>query len=42
LSEILWSPRRNKDYSEFLSRLKTQNKRHDLMKIKYNNRNPIE
>lgn len=42
LSEILWSPRRNKDYLEFLSRLKTQNKRHDLMKIKYNKRNPIE
>ena len=42
LSEILWSPRRNKDYLEFLSRLKTQNKRHDLMKIKYNKSNPIE
>lgn len=31
LSEILWSPKQNKNYPDFLKRLKTQFKRYDLM-----------
>lgn len=35
LSEILWSPKQNKNYPDFLKRLKTQFKRYDLMSITY-------
>ncbi|MES2448178.1 MAG: beta-N-acetylhexosaminidase [Bacteroidota bacterium] len=38
LSEILWSPKGNKNYPDFLRRLKTQFKRYDLMGITYSNR----
>jgi hexosaminidase len=35
LSEILWTPKQNKNYADFLNRLKTQFKRYDLMEITY-------
>lgn len=35
LSEILWSPKQQKNYPDFLKRLKTQFKRYDLMGITY-------
>ena len=38
LSEILWSPKANKNYPNFLKRLKTQFKRYDLMGITYSKR----
>ena len=38
LSEILWSPKANKNYPDFLKRLKTQFKRYDLMGITYSKR----
>jgi len=38
LSEILWSPKENKNYPDFLRRLKTQFKRYDLMNINYSKR----
>ena len=38
LSEILWSPNQNKNYPDFLRRLKTQFKRYDLMGITYSKR----
>ena len=38
LSEILWSPKQNKNYPDFLKRLKTQFKRYDLMGITYSKR----
>lgn len=38
LSEILWSPKQNKNYPDFLRRLKTQFKRYDLMGITYSKR----
>lgn len=38
LSEILWSPKENKNYPDFLRRLKTQFKRYDLMGITYSKR----
>ncbi len=38
LSEILWSPRANKNYPDFLKRLKTQFRRYDLMGITYSKR----
>lgn len=38
LSEILWSPKQQKNYPDFLKRLKTQFKRYDLMGITYSKR----
>ncbi|RZK91272.1 MAG: beta-N-acetylhexosaminidase, partial [Pedobacter sp.] len=38
LSEILWSPKEQKNYPDFLMRLKTQFKRYDLMGITYSKR----
>lgn len=38
LSEMLWSPKANKNYPNFLKRLKTQFKRYDLMEITYSKR----
>lgn len=38
LSEILWSSKGNKNYADFLKRLKTQFKRYDLMGITYSKR----
>lgn len=38
LSEVLWSPEENKNYGDFLKRLKTQFKRYDLIGITYNKR----
>ena len=38
LSEVLWSPKANKSYPDFLNRLKTQFKRYDLMGIDYSKR----
>lgn len=38
LSEILWSPKQQKNYPEFLKRLKTQFKRYDFMGITYSKR----
>ena len=38
LSEILWSPKNQKNYPDFLNRLKTQFKRYDLMGITYSKR----
>jgi len=38
LSEILWSPKEKRNYSDFLKRLKTQFKRYDLMGIMYSKR----
>jgi hexosaminidase len=35
LSEILWSPKENKNYTDFLNRLKTQFKRYDMLGINY-------
>jgi len=38
LSEIQWSPKAQKNYPDFLNRLKTQFKRYDLMGITYSTR----
>ena len=38
LSEILWSPKAKKNYTDFQRRLKTQLKRYDLMKVNYSKR----
>lgn len=38
LSEILWSPKDKKNYTDFQKRLKTQFKRYDLMKVNYSKR----
>lgn len=38
LSEILWSPKEKKNFTDFQDRLKTQFKRYDLMKINYSKR----
>lgn len=38
LSEIQWSPKEQKNYPDFLNRLKTQFKRYDLMGITYSKR----
>jgi len=38
LSEILWSPKQNRDYTDFMKRLKIQFKRYDLMGITYSRR----
>ncbi|SFG73335.1 beta-N-acetylhexosaminidase [Pedobacter insulae] len=38
LSEMLWTPKQNKNYPDFLRRLKTQFKRYDLMDITYSQR----
>ncbi|MEO5944237.1 MAG: beta-N-acetylhexosaminidase [Ferruginibacter sp.] len=38
LSEILWSPKENKNYPDFLNRLKTQFKRYDMQGINYSKR----
>lgn len=38
LSEILWSPKEKRNYSDFQKRLKTQFKRYDLMGITYSKR----
>ena len=38
LSEIQWSPKAQKNYPDFLNRLKTQFKRYDLMGITYSKR----
>ncbi|WP_371328258.1 beta-N-acetylhexosaminidase [Pedobacter sp. ok626] len=38
LSEILWSPKEKKNYTDFQKRLKTQFKRYDLMKVNYSKR----
>lgn len=38
LSEILWSPKDKRNYTDFQKRLKTQFKRYDLMKVNYSKR----
>ena len=38
LSETLWSPKEQKNYPDFLNRLKTQFKRYDLMGVGYSKR----
>lgn len=38
LSEILWSSKEKKNYTDFQKRLKTQYKRYDLMKVNYSKR----
>src|SRR5215217_711814 len=38
LSEVLWSPREKRNYTDFISRLKSQFKRYDLLKISYSKR----
>lgn len=38
LSEILWSPKQNRDYTDFMKRLKTQLKHYDLQGITYSRR----
>lgn len=38
LSEVLWSPKEKRNYTDFQKRLKTQFKRHDLMGINYSKR----
>lgn len=38
LSEILWSPKEKKNFSNFQKRLKTQFKRYDLIKVNYSKR----
>ncbi|WP_084286631.1 beta-N-acetylhexosaminidase [Pedobacter nyackensis] len=38
LSEILWSPKEKKNYTDFQKRLKTQFERYDLMKVNYSKR----
>ena len=38
LSEMLWSPKDQRNYSDFLKRMKTQFKRYDLMGISYSKR----
>lgn len=38
LSEVLWSPKEKRNYSDFKNRLKTQFKRYDLMNINYSKR----
>ncbi len=38
LSEVLWSQKANKNYPDFLNRLKTQFKRYDLIGISYSKR----
>ncbi len=38
LSETLWSPKAQKNYPDFLNRLKTQFKRYDLMGVSYSKR----
>ena len=35
IAEILWSPKKNKDWNEFISRVETQFTRMDIAKIKY-------
>jgi hexosaminidase len=35
LSEVLWSPKENKDWDDFLKRLKKQFRRYDLWKVNY-------
>jgi hexosaminidase len=35
LSEVLWSPKENKDWDDFLKRLKKQFSRYDLWKVNY-------
>jgi len=36
LSEVLWSPQNKRDWDDFKTRLQTQYKRYDLMKVSYN------
>jgi hexosaminidase len=38
LSEVLWTPKEQRDYPEFLKRLKTQFERYNLMKVNYSQR----
>jgi hexosaminidase len=38
LSEVLWSPKNDRNYADFLKRLLTQFKRYDLMEITYSKR----
>jgi hexosaminidase len=38
LSEILWSPKENKNYNDFFNRLKAQFKRYDMLGINYSKR----
>ncbi|PTT02878.1 beta-N-acetylhexosaminidase [Pedobacter sp. HMWF019] len=38
LSEVLWSPKESKNFTDFQRRLKTQFKRYDLMNINYSKR----
>lgn len=38
LSEVLWSPKEKRNYTDFQNRLKTQFKRYDLMKVNYSKR----
>ncbi len=38
LSEMLWTPKAQKNYPDFLNRLKTQFKRYDLMGLSYSKR----
>ncbi|MBE9601215.1 beta-N-acetylhexosaminidase [Pedobacter sp. MC2016-24] len=38
LSEVLWSPKEKRDFTDFQNRLKTQFKRYDMMNINYSKR----
>ncbi|HWV71738.1 MAG TPA: family 20 glycosylhydrolase, partial [Pseudosphingobacterium sp.] len=38
LSEILWTPKSQQHYTDFLNRLREQFKRYDLMKVHYSKR----
>ena len=38
LSEILWSPKAKRNFTDFMDRLKTQFKRYDIMKVNYSKR----
>lgn len=42
LSEVLWSPKANKNWDDFLTRLQTQYKRYDLWKVQYNTKGIVK
>jgi len=42
LSEVLWSPKANKNWDDFVKRLQTQYKRYDLWKVQYNTKGMVK
>jgi hexosaminidase len=42
LSEVLWSPKANKNWDDFKQRLQTQYKRYDLWKVQYNTKGMVK